>query len=220
MPLHKYNNPGLVYYKALSKYLDLAQEIPEVVEVRLSRDDELYAILSATPFDDGPRYRVYRAEGRVMDAVEGQPYRFRLLNDQDPGIEDRAAYNRTHGDLVWARATETYHRTEETMKTNKLNNPGLLYYQTLNMYLELVKEIPEVVEVRLAEDDSLCTIISATPHDDEPCYRVFAAQETVMRSLKQQPFLYDLINCRELPEGAGERLSSLGDLVWQRDSRC
>ncbi|MYC36577.1 MAG: hypothetical protein F4X66_06645 [Chloroflexi bacterium] len=218
MPLHKYNNPGLVYYKALSKYLELVKDIPEVVEVRLSSDDQLYAILSATPFDDGPRYRVYRAEGQVMDTVEGQPYRFRLLNDQDSGIEDRVAYNRTHGDLVWACDTGTSQLMEEPVKTNKLNNPGLIYYQALSKYLELVKEIPEVVEVRLAEDDSLCTIISATPHDDEPCYRVFAAQETVMRSLKQQPFLYDLVNCRELPEGAGERLSSLGDLVWQRDS--
>ena len=106
------------------------------------------------------------------------------------------------------------------MKASKFNNPGLVYYKALSKYIELVKDIPEVMEVRLSVDDTLCTIISATPHDDEPCYRVFAAQETVMRSLKQQPFLYDLVNCRELPEGAGERLSSLGDLVWQRDSRC
>ena len=41
MPLHKYNNPGLVYYQALSKYLELVKEIPEVVEVRLSEDDTL-----------------------------------------------------------------------------------------------------------------------------------------------------------------------------------
>ena len=111
-------------------------------------------------------------------------------------------------------------KPEKTMPLHKFNNPGLVYYQALSKYLDLVKEIPEVVEVRLAEDDSLCTVISATPHDDEPCYRVFAAQETVMRSLKQQPFLYDLVNCRELPEGAEQRLSSLGDLVWQRNSRC
>ena len=26
MPLHKFNNPGLVYYKALSKYLELVKE--------------------------------------------------------------------------------------------------------------------------------------------------------------------------------------------------
>jgi len=218
MPLHKFNNPGLVYYKALSKYLELVKDIPEVVEVRLSGDDELYIILSATPFDDGPRYRVYRAEGQVMDAVEGQPYCFRLLNDQDPGIEDRVAYNRTDGDLVWAREAmpEPTEREEGKVAVSKLNNPGLIYYQALSKYLELVREIPEVVEVRLSENDTLYTIISATPHDDGPRYQVFKAEGVVVRSMEHQPFLFDLVNRRELPEGASERLSSLGDLVWKR----
>lgn len=53
MPLHKYKNPGLVYYKALSKYLDLAQEIPEVVEVRLDEEDTLYTIVSSPWKVDG-----------------------------------------------------------------------------------------------------------------------------------------------------------------------
>ena len=66
MPLHKYNNPGLVYYKALSKYLELVKEIPEVVEVRLSGDDTLCTIISATPQDDGPRYRVFRSSRTAM----------------------------------------------------------------------------------------------------------------------------------------------------------
>ena len=222
MPLHKFNNPGLAYYKALSKYLELVREIPEVVEVRLSGDDELYAIISATPFDADPCYRVYWAEGKVMDSVNPQPYRFRSVNAQELPSEGRDEHITHLGSPVWAREamSEPTEHKEGIVTTSKLNNTGLVYYQTMSKYLELVQEIPEVVEVRLSEDDTLCTIISATPHDDEPCYRVFAAQETVMRSLKQQPFLYDLVNCRELPEGAGERLSSLGDLVWQRDSRC
>ena len=102
------------------------------------------------------------------------------------------------------------------MPLHKFNNPGLVYYKALSKYLELVKDIPEVVEVRLSEDDSLCTIISATPHDDGPRYRVFEAEEAMMRSTEQQPFLFDLVNREELPEGASERLSSLGDLVWKR----
>ena len=103
------------------------------------------------------------------------------------------------------------------MPLHKLDNPGLVYYKALNKYLELVQEIPEVVEVRLSEDDSLCTIISATPHDDEPCYRVFEAQVAVMRSVKQQPFLFDLVNREELPENLRpERIARLGDLVWKR----
>ena len=218
MPLHKYNNPGLVYYKALSKYLELVQEIPEVVEVRLSEDDELYTITS-TPWrvDDEVSYRVYDAEAQATRAMAGYLFGFQLLNDQAPGMENRAAYNRTHGDLVWARDTGTNRCAEEAMKTSKLNNPGLIYYQAMSKYLELVKAIPEVVEVRLAEDDSLCTIISATPHDDEPCYRVFEAQVAVMREVKQQPFLFDLVNCQELPENyRPERIANLGDLVWKR----
>ena len=103
------------------------------------------------------------------------------------------------------------------MPLHKLDNPGLVYYKALNKYLELVQEIPEVEEVRLSEDDSLCTIISATPHDDEPCYRVFEAQVAVMRSVKQQPFLFDLVNREELPENLRpERIARLGDLVWKR----
>lgn len=103
MPLHKYNNPGLVYYKALSQYLELVKEIPEVVEVRLSSEDELYAILSATPFDEAPRYRVYRAEGKVMDAVNDQPYRFRLVNVCELPEEGREEQVCSFGDLVWKR---------------------------------------------------------------------------------------------------------------------
>ena len=102
------------------------------------------------------------------------------------------------------------------MPLHKYNNPGLVYYKALSRYLELVKDIPEVMEVRLSEDDTLCTIISATPFDDGPRYRVFEAEEAMMRSTEQQPFLFDLVNCKELPEGASERLSSLGDLVWKR----
>ena len=102
------------------------------------------------------------------------------------------------------------------MPVHKFNNPGLVYYKALSKYLELVKDIPEVVEVRLSEEDTLCTIISATPFDDGPRYRVFEAEEAMMLSTGQQPFLFDLVNCRELPKGASEHLSSLGDLVWKR----
>ena len=103
MPLHKSNNPGLVYHKALSKYLELVKEIPEVVEVRLSEDDELYAIISATPHDAEPRYRVYKVEGKVMDSVNPQPYRFRLVNAQELPLEGRDDHTSSFGDLVWKR---------------------------------------------------------------------------------------------------------------------
>ena len=98
-----YKNPKLAYFKALQMYLDLVREIPEVVEVRLSGDDELYAILSATPFDAAPCYRVYRAEGKVMDSVNPQPYRFRSVNAQELPSEGRDEHIRSFGDLVWKR---------------------------------------------------------------------------------------------------------------------
>ena len=218
MPLHKFNNPGLVYYQALSKYLELVQGIPEVVEVRLSEYDTLYTIISALYENDEIRYRVFNAGGDAIRAIPEYPFDFRLLNDQAPGTENRVAHNRSHGDLVWARneMPEPAEREEGKVAGSKLNNPGLIYYQALSKYLELVKEIPEVIEVRLSADDTLCTIISATPHDDGPRYRVFKAEGVVVRSMEQQPFLFDLVNRRELPEGASERLSSLGDLVWKR----
>ena len=217
MPLHKFNNPGLVYYQAPSKYLERVREIPEVVEVRLSEDDMLYTIMSEGRNDDEIAYRVLGSHQDAVRSMQNFPFDFHLLDDQAPGIENRATYNRSYGDLVWARHTEPERPAEGTMKTSKLNNPGLVYYQAMSKYLELVQEIPEVVEVRLSEDDSLCTIISATPHDDEPCYRVFEAQVAVMRGVKQQPFLFDLVNREELPESRrSERIASLGDLVWKR----
>ena len=103
MPVHKFNNPGLVYYKALSKYLELVKEIPEVVEVRLSEDDELYTIISAAPFEDGPRYRVFKAEGVLMQSVETQPFHFHLVNRRELPEEGRDDHVCSFGDLVWER---------------------------------------------------------------------------------------------------------------------
>ena len=103
------------------------------------------------------------------------------------------------------------------MPLHKFNNPGLVYYKALSKYLELVKNIPEVVEVRLSEDDELCTIISATPHNEGPRYRVFEAQVALMRGMKGQPFLFNLVNCEELCEDIrAEGVAKLSDLVWQR----
>ena len=217
MPLHKYNNPGLVYYKALSKYLELVKEILELAEVRLAENDVLYTIMSEGRNDNEIAYRVFDAQGDAIRAMEEYPFDFRLLDDQAPGIENRIAYNRTHGELVWGRDTETDRRTEATVKAHKLNNPGLVHYQAMSKYLELVKEIPEVVEVRLSGDDELHAVISATPYDDAPGYRVYRAEGEVMDSVKDQPYRFRLVNTQELPEeGREEHICSFGDLVWKR----
>ena len=91
MPLHKFNNPGLVYYKALSKYLELVKDIPEVVEVRLSEDDTLYTIISASN-DDEILGQVIGAELVVMEALKSQPFLFRVVNSQrmpQDGLKER-----------------------------------------------------------------------------------------------------------------------------------
>ena len=105
------------------------------------------------------------------------------------------------------------------MPLHKFNNPGLVYYKALSKYLELAREIPEVTEVRLANDDTLYTIITATPHDDAPCYRVYRAEGAVMQEAEPQPFLFDLINLNELPDdGRDERIIHLGSPVWKRNA--
>ncbi len=215
---HKFNNPGLVYYKALSKYLELAQEIPEVEEVRLSDGDLLYTIISSPwAVADEVSYRVYDAEAQAIMAMRGYPFDFRLLNDQAPGIENRAAHNRRHGELVWARDTTTERPTERIVKAHKLNNLGLLYYQALSKYLDLVQEIPEVVEVRLSGDDVVCTVISADPMEQQPRYRVFEAQTSMIRAIANQPFDFRLLNRQSLTaKKLDEHISGYGDLVWER----
>ncbi len=219
MPLHKFNNPGLVYYQALSKYLELAQEIPEVVEVRLTEDDTLYTIIAATPHDDKPCYRVFEAQGTVMGEAKAQPFLFDLINLNElpeGGRDERIAHL---GSLVWERKTipEPSRVKERTMKASQLDNPGLVYYQAMSKYLELVQEIPEVVEVRLSGDDELYAIISATPFDAAPCYRVYRAEGKVMDLVYPQPYRFRLVNAQELPsEGREEHIRSFGDLVWKR----
>ena len=103
------------------------------------------------------------------------------------------------------------------MATYKSNNPRLIYYQALQKYLELVQEIPEVVEVRITEDDQLYTIISAPRDDREIDCRVIDAQVTIMQTVKPQPFEFHLVNHQRLAlDGRYEHVRSLGELVWVR----
>ena len=99
----------------------------------------------------------------------------------------------------------------------KYKNPKLAHFKALQMYLDLVREIPEVVEVRLADHDELHTIISALRDDDDISYRVIDAELAVMESVKNQPFLFDLVNSQRLPQdGLAEHICSFGELVWHR----
>ena len=47
------------------------------------------------------------------------------------------------------------------MEAKQYKNSKLAHFKALQMYLELVREIPEVVEARLAEHDESHTIFPA-----------------------------------------------------------
>ena len=103
------------------------------------------------------------------------------------------------------------------MEGEHFKNSKLAHFKALQMYLALVQEIPEVVEVRLGEHDELHTIISAPRDDDDIYYRVIDIELAVMRKVKNQPFLFHLVNSQRLPhEGLGEHIHSFGELVWKR----
>ena len=103
------------------------------------------------------------------------------------------------------------------MEVKHYKNPKLAHFKALQMYLELVREIPEVMEVRLAEDDTLYTVISGPRDDDDILGQVIDAELAVMRKVKPQPFLFRVVNTHRMPqEGLKQRIGSFGDLVWQR----
>ena len=91
--------------------------------------------------------------------------------------------------------------------------------QSETRYLDLVRDIPEVVEVRLADDDegpTIWTIISAIPFDNVPRDRVIEAQIDVMKDGKSAVG-FRLINLEELDhEFRNSYVSGIGTLLWSR----
>ena len=87
-------------------------------------------------------------------------------------------------------------------------------------YVALVREISEVVELRLADEDEgpvLWTIISAIPFDDGPRDRVIEAQIETMRGMQLPLMGFRLINREELSDGfRDEYISGIGMAIWSR----
>ena len=84
-------------------------------------------------------------------------------------------------------------------------------------YINLVKRIPEVVEVRLADDEEgpmLWTVISAIPFDRAPRNRVYDAQFRVTQRTPNPVTGYRLVNINEL-RGTPDDLIG-GTVVWRR----
>ena len=91
--------------RAEEHYLELVRDIPEVVEVRLADDDEgpaIWTIISATPFDDGPRDRVIEAQ---IDVMKGGrcALGFRLINLEELDHAFRDDYVSGIGMVLWSR---------------------------------------------------------------------------------------------------------------------
>ena len=91
--------------RAEKQYLALVREIPEVVEVRLADDDDgaaIWTIISAVPFDNGPRDRVIDAQIEVIKDAQCA-VGFRLINLEELGHEFRNDYVSGLGTVLWSR---------------------------------------------------------------------------------------------------------------------
>ena len=90
--------------RAQDQYINLVRMIPEVVEVRLADDEEgpmLWTVISAMPFDRGPRNRVYDAQFRVTQRTPNPVTGFRLVNVNElRGTPD----DLIGGTVVWSRS--------------------------------------------------------------------------------------------------------------------
>lgn len=75
--------------EVLKEYVNMARTIPEVTEVLQAEGDEgpyILTVISATPFDDGPRDSVFSAQLEVMQRMEAPLVGFHLVNIQElPG---------------------------------------------------------------------------------------------------------------------------------------
>ena len=91
--------------QAEEQYVKLVKEIPEVVEVHRVDDDEgpvIWTIISATPFDDGPRNRVIEAQIDVMKSARCA-LGFRLINLEELDHAFRDDYMSDIGTVLWHR---------------------------------------------------------------------------------------------------------------------
>ena len=83
--------------------------------------------------------------------------------------------------------------------------------QVQEQYINLVKQFPEVIEIRLVEEDegqSLLTVISAAPFESEPREKVFEAQIEVLQQMEEPIWGFHLVNIEEIP---GRSLDDQGD---------
>ena len=91
--------------RALRRYLELVQEIPEVVAVTLCPDEQiLYTVIMAVREDREVSSRVYDAQAEIMRDWNQIPFEFRLVSCHGCKL-DRSFYNQHHisSDIAWER---------------------------------------------------------------------------------------------------------------------
>ena len=90
--------------------------------------------------------------------------------------------------------------------------------RALRHYLELVQQIPEVVEVRQADETTFWTVTAVDGDDDAVQRRVIKAQGAALKELPEDlPLELLLVNRQRIPHREPERTAaSLGELVWRR----
>lgn len=105
---------------------------------------------------------------------------------------------------------------ESAARSRKLTTPE----QASTRYVQLVKKMPEVQEVRLSQDEegpSIWTIIAATPFDEEPRERIINVQIEVMRAMVQPLLGFNLVNLRELEAGVVvDSVMGEAQVLWKR----
>ena len=210
MTLTKADQTGRPGQQFLNRYLELIAEIPEVIELRLTDEDELYTIMAAAPPANGVRHQVIMAQCDALPPGGPAPLALRLVNGDElpPGSYEEQLSGL--GELLWRRESggaTPHHRRD----------PCVLRAKALRKYIELVRPLPEVIELRLGEDDLLHTIISADGDDDDVMRRVINAEGEMLRWREPMPFGFHITNSQKIPaERRGKALRGLGVLVWRR----
>ncbi len=91
----------------VSDFIVRIRDVPEISEVR-SRVEHGIAyvtiLFDSRPWDDEPRYRVYRAEGEIVGKYQTAAIDFRLINLSEYPEESRP-FLIPNADIIYARNT-------------------------------------------------------------------------------------------------------------------
>ena len=92
--------------QAQQQYLEMVKAIPEVMKVLTVEEDEglsLLTVISAAPFDDGPRSSVFDVQVDFMQRMEAPLVGFHLLNIQELPGQDLEHQGLESHQVLWSR---------------------------------------------------------------------------------------------------------------------